>query len=137
MSAIGIYIDVITNKYAKFTGRARRREFWYFFLIHLITTVCLSAVAIFNFETGSYSTGYTLWVINNLYLLFILIPFLAISVRRLQDSGNSGWLLLLGFIPILGFLILIVFLVLDSQSGTNRYGPNPKEGDTAISDYLV
>ena len=65
-------------------------------------------------------------LLTTLYSLAILIPSIAVGVRRLHDTGRSGWWLLIGLIPVLGSIVLIVFFVLDSEPGENAYGANPK-----------
>ena len=115
------YIDVI-KKYAVFDGRAARKEFWMFFLIHVIILTILSTIDSAMAGEGEMSSG----VLGSIYSLIVLVPCLAVGVRRLHDTGRSGWNILLGFIPLIGAIILIVFYVLDSQPGANKYGPNPK-----------
>lgn len=66
-----------------------------------------------------------------LYSIAILVPSIAVGVRRLHDTGRSGWWLLIGLIPIVGWIIAIMWLATDSQTGTNTYGPNPKEAATS------
>ncbi|MBS4960459.1 MAG: DUF805 domain-containing protein [Clostridiales bacterium] len=105
------YLGVL-KKYAVFEGRARRKEYWMFVLFNFIISFVLSYIS------ASIST---------LYLLAVILPGIAVSVRRLHDIGKSGFWLLVSFIPIIGSIILLVFMCLDSQAGTNTYGPNPKE----------
>jgi uncharacterized membrane protein YhaH (DUF805 family) len=66
-------------------------------------------------------------ILGGIYSLAMLIPGIAVTVRRLHDTGRSGWWVLVALIPVLGFIALLVFMVLDSQPGSNEYGPNPKE----------
>lgn len=106
------YIGAI-KQYADFGGRARRNDFWIFVLINLVLL----------FITGLISD-----TIANLYALFAFIPNIAITARRLHDTGRSGWWQLLYFIPIIGLLILLVFWTQDSQSD-NGYGVNPKASE--------
>lgn len=110
------YLDVL-KKYATFSGRARRQEYWMFLLFHIIAVFILTAVdmAIFGMPALLYFV----------YLLGTLIPSLALSVRRLHDVGKSGWWLLLSFVPF-GSLVLLFWAVSDSKPGDNAYGPNPK-----------
>jgi uncharacterized membrane protein YhaH (DUF805 family) len=109
------YIDVL-KKYAVFDGRARRTEYWMFALFNLIVALVLSLI--------DRVTGHQ--ILGTLYLLAVLLPSIGVGIRRLHDTGRSGWWLLLGFIPLIGAIVLIVFMVQDSQPGTNQYGPNPK-----------
>ena len=113
------FLDVITNHFADFNGRARRKEYWMFFLCNFVVSLVLGIVMGLISETAAN-------VVNILYSLVLLLPGLSIGVRRLHDTGKSGWFLLLGLIPIVGAIILIVFFCTDSQPGSNEYGPNPK-----------
>ena len=106
----GWYVEVL-KKYAVFDGRASREEFWIFTLVNFIVSFVLHAV---------------LGVLGAIYTLAVLVPGLAVGARRLHDTGRSGWLLLIGLIPLVGIIVLIVFWVQDSQAGSNKYGPNPK-----------
>jgi len=114
---------MVWKKYAQFSGRSRRNEYWMFTLFNLLIYVLLYGAAIALMESG---IGKALLAICAIYGLAILIPSLAVGVRRLHDTGRSGWWLLICFVPIVGGLILLVFFVLDSEPGTNQYGPNPK-----------
>lgn len=115
------YLKVLRN-YADFAGRAQRKEYWMFFLVNLLIVAALSAVEVMAATVGITTAG----VLTGLYNLGILLPGLAVSVRRLHDTGRSGWWLLIGFIPVVGFFVLLYFFVLDSDAGDNAYGPNPK-----------
>ncbi|QMU78815.1 DUF805 domain-containing protein [Streptacidiphilus sp. PB12-B1b] len=110
------YLDVLKN-YVGFSGRARRTEFWMFALINFIVAVVLGIIG------AVIGTS----VIGDIYALAVLLPSLAVAIRRLHDTGRSGWWLLIAIIPIIGWIILIVFDVSDSTPGENQYGPNPKE----------
>ncbi|HDQ44610.1 MAG TPA: DUF805 domain-containing protein [bacterium] len=117
------YIGVL-KKYTVFTGRARRKEYWMFFLFNFIISFVLSYVDRAAGLAGTAMGG--VGVLGGLYALFILIPGIAVSVRRLHDTDRSGWWLLIAFIPVAGAIVLLVFMVLEGQKGNNRYGPNPK-----------
>ena len=110
----------LLKKYAVFSGRAQRKEYWFFILFYLIFTI---AVAIVDVVLGTESIG----LLSILYAVAMIVPSLAVTVRRLHDIGRSGWWILIAFIPIIGGIVLFVFAVLDSQEGENRFGPNPKE----------
>lgn len=110
------YINALRN-YVGFSGRARRKEYWLFLLFTFL--ICF----LLGFIRGLFQQPFTLVPI---YLYVTFLPSLALQVRRLQDSGNSGWLALLGFIPYVGAIIMLILSCLDSQPGPNRYGPNPK-----------
>ena len=111
------YLEVL-KKYAVFYGRARRTEYWMFVLFNFIIAMAISIV-----ESLLGSPGF----IGMLYGLAVFIPSLAVSVRRLHDTGRSGLWLLIAFVPLIGFIVLLVFMVQDSEYGQNQYGPNPKE----------
>ena len=105
------------KKYADFSGRARRTEYWMFLLFNLVIAMLLGVV--------DYVLG-TPGIIGMIFALAILIPSIAVGVRRLHDTDRSGWWLLIAFIPIIGTIALLVFLLLDSNSGENRFCSSPK-----------
>jgi uncharacterized membrane protein YhaH (DUF805 family) len=127
------YVDVI-KKYAVFNGRARRQEYWMFFLVNLIIAFAfgvLSAIVTSieaNSNSGSTTLSTAVSCLSSLYSLALLLPGLGVSIRRLHDTGRSGWWLLISLIPLIGEIWLIILLAQDGQPGTNQYGPNPKEG---------
>ncbi len=109
------YLAVL-KKFAEFSGRARRKEYWMFVLINLIISLVLTGLDV----------ALNIGLLSGLYSLAILVPSLAVGVRRLHDINKSGWSLLIGLIPLVGFIILILWLAKDSDPGDNTYGPNPK-----------
>lgn len=117
------YLHVLKN-YATFSGRARRKEYWMFFLFNVLISLGLGVLDV---VVGTYSVEYETGLFSGLYSLFVLIPSIAVSVRRLHDTNRSGWWIVISLIPIIGVLVLFVFMCLDSQPGTNRFGVNPKE----------
>ena len=116
------YLEVL-KKYATFNGRARRTEYWYFVLFNIIISIVL---AIVDGMLGSFSTERGVGLLEGIYSLAVLIPGIAVSVRRLHDTNRSGWWLLIVFVPLIGVIVLFVYMVQDSQPGENQYGPNPK-----------
>ncbi|WP_419875402.1 DUF805 domain-containing protein [Candidatus Pristimantibacillus sp. PTI5] len=110
------YLKALKN-YVGFTGRARRMEYWNFILFNIIISIALAIV-----ETLVGLTG----VLTGLYSLAMLLPSLAVGVRRLHDIGKSGLWLLIGFIPLVGAIVLLVFAFMEGEEGNNQYGPNPK-----------
>ncbi len=117
-----LYISVL-KKYVVFSGRARRKEYWMFMLFNMIF-MCIAAI-IDNITGLATDAGYG--VFYAIYGIAVMLPSLAVSVRRLHDIGKSGWMLLIGLIPIVGGIVLLVFAIKDSQPGDNEYGANPKE----------
>ena len=116
------YLDVL-RKYAEFNGRARRSEYWYFVLFNTLIGWALSGIGylfINDFQFGSFN------VLSSLYSLAILLPSVAVAVRRLHDAGKSGWYYLLIFLVIIGWIWLLILFTTDSQHGENEWGPNPK-----------
>jgi uncharacterized membrane protein YhaH (DUF805 family) len=114
---------VALKKYATFSGRARRREYWFFVLFYVIILVVLGFVeGLIGLRSGKDGVG----VLSAGFALAMLIPSLAVAVRRLHDIGRTGWWVLIGLVPLIGPIVLLVFAVLDSQPGDNEYGPNPK-----------
>lgn len=103
-------IKTCFSKYADFTGRARRSEFWFWWLFTFIVGLILGWIPVIG------------WIIS----IALIIPNLAVGARRLHDTGKSGWWWLINLIPIVGIIILIVFWVQDSNAGENQYGANPK-----------
>ena len=116
------YLEVL-KKYAVFSGRARRKEYWYFFLFNFLITIVL---LIIDGMTGTLTAEAGIGLLGGIYALAVLIPALAVSVRRLHDTDRSGWWLLIMLIPLIGVIVILVFTVQDSKPGENQYGSNPK-----------
>lgn len=111
---MGYFIDAF-KKYADFTGRARRKQYWMFVLTYTVIMIALSFIdALFG----------TVWL-SPLFSLILIIPSLSISARRLHDTGRSGWWQLIYFIPLIGLIVMLVFLCQDSRE-ENAYGVSPK-----------
>jgi uncharacterized membrane protein YhaH (DUF805 family) len=117
-NAMHWYLHVLRN-YTQFDGRSRRSEYWYFFLFNVIVAVVL------GIADGALRKILGFGMLGMLYGLAVLVPGIAVSIRRLHDTDRSGWWLLLAFVPIVD-LVLIWFMAQDSNAGTNRYGQNPK-----------
>ncbi len=113
------YLAVL-KKYAVFSGRARRKEFWMFQLINyliLIVILGIDRIAPESYQSVDFGL---------LYMLAVLLPWIAVGVRRLHDTGRSSSWLAISLVPVVGVLVLLKFCVEDSQPGENLYGPNPK-----------
>lgn len=110
------YLKVIKN-YVGFTGRARRKEYWMYCLFYIIIAIVIGVVE----RVAGMGT-----MLSSLYSLALLLPSIAVSIRRMHDTGRSGWWVLINLIPILGWLIFLFFTVQDSEPGSNDWGPNPK-----------
>jgi uncharacterized membrane protein YhaH (DUF805 family) len=124
------YFKLALSKYAQFTGRSRRSEYWYFFLGTIIITYGLQGL-------GMALEMSILTILGGIASLALLIPGIAVAVRRMHDVGRSGWWLLLSLIPLAG-LVVLYWAASDSQPGANAWGPNPKTGEAAdISSHLV
>lgn len=132
-------IDPIRLHYADFSGRASRKQFWMFqLMIVLVVVLCLTAVAtwdsVFPYKDSYTILGLFLMAFVTLLALAIAVPSIAIAVRRLHDSGRSGWWYLISFVPWIGGIIIIILECLPSQKGTNKWGANPYgiESDVAV-----
>ncbi len=122
------------RRFSDFSGRSRRSEYWYFFLFNFIISMGLNMLSMLTGRGGAMLFG----LVALVFALVTLVPSLAVAVRRLHDTGRSGWWLLISFIPFVGAIILIVFLATEGQPGENQWGPNPKEVDPDdISKHLV
>ena len=121
------YLGVL-KQYAVFDGRARRKEYWMFVLFNIVIAAALAIVGRVIGLDG---------VLRALYTLGVLIPSLAVSVRRLHDTGRSGWWLLVVLVPLVGWLIVLYFMVQPGETAENRYGPDPKSDTRQRPDLPV
>jgi uncharacterized membrane protein YhaH (DUF805 family) len=118
------YTEVL-KKYVVFSGRARRKEFWMFTLFSAIISIILNIVDRVIGTDSATGSG----LLGSLYGLAVLLPTLAVGMRRLHDTDRSGWWLLLYLIPVLGWIVLIVFWATDGVVGQNKYGLDPKAAE--------
>jgi len=136
------------KRYADFSGRSRRKEYWMFALLNLIIFGVLYGILIASLgpammdaamqaeqglqptepPAGAMAGGGIVGMLLGIYALAVLIPSIAVQVRRFHDQDKSGWMILLNFIPVVGGLIVLVFMCLEGTSGDNQYGPDPKAG---------
>jgi len=110
------FLKVVRDNYANFDGRARRQEFWMYILIYIVISIIVTAVArMIHFP-----------MLSNILGLALLVPSLAVGSRRLHDIGKSGWMQLVGLIPIAGIIWLIVLWAKEGDQGDNSFGTDPK-----------
>ena len=119
------YLDVL-KKYVVFSGRARRKEYWMFTLFNVLISIALTFldVLLLGHDMGDPES---IGIVSTIYSLAVLLPSLAVSIRRLHDTDRSGWWLLIALIPLIGAIVLLVFMCLDGTRGSNRFGVNPKD----------
>lgn len=116
------------RRYADFSGRSRRKEYWMFALFNLLLILGLMLVAALLGGGGldPRALGTPIIALFGLYFLAIIVPSIAVQVRRFHDQEKSGWFVLLNFIPYIGGFIVLVFMCLEGTQGENRYGADPK-----------
>ena len=119
------------KKYAVFSGRATRKEYWLFILLFFIGYI---VAAIVDTATGNDDPITGMGPVSGLFTLALVIPSLAVLFRRLHDTDRSAWWILISLIPLVGAIVLLVFVCLDGTPGGNRFGPNPKEVDAVLPD---
>ncbi|MFA5513195.1 MAG: DUF805 domain-containing protein [Candidatus Kapaibacterium sp.] len=127
------YLKVL-KQYSDFGGRARRKEYWMFVLFNVIFAIAASiidSIIGINIFMGLYGIFYTL------YMLAVLIPSIAVSVRRLHDIGKSGLMLLVALIPIIGWIWILILMIKEGEPRENQYGPNPKGEFTSTMDAIT
>lgn len=131
------YYTGVFKKFTDFGGRARRAEYWYFVLFNAIATLIIGFIdgilGLKIYDNGLYSYG----LLTAIYGLIILVPAIALSVRRLHDTDRSGWWLLIAFIPFVGAIVLLVFALQSGTAGTNKYGANPKGDGASVKTEVV
>ena len=142
------YLEVL-RKYAEFSGRARRSEYWFFALFNILISIGLGIIDVaiigpvgnLTMPMGSGMGGMGgmggtsgmgtppmmgISLLTSLYNLAVLVPSIAVAVRRMHDTGRSGWWVLIVFVPIIGGIIFLIFALQDSEPSSNQYGANPK-----------
>ena len=117
------YLKVL-KQYADFNGRARRTEYWMFALFNAI--FLLIAALLDNLLGLTFNEHFPYGYIYIAYALAVLIPGLAVAVRRLHDVGKSGWFYFIALIPIIGSIWLLVLFFTEGTAGNNEYGSDPK-----------
>ena len=119
------YLKVMRDNYANFNGRARRKEYWMFTLFFLLFALLAGFVIGILSAVGETAAMIAI-ILAVVWYLAHLVPSLAVTVRRLHDTGKSGWFYLLAIIPYIGSLIIFIFTVIEGDKGDNKYGPDPK-----------
>lgn len=119
------YLHVLKN-YANFKGRARRKEYWMFVLFNIIVAILLTILESSMSGSTEPGGGY----ITMAYQILVVIPSLAVAVRRMHDVGKSGWFIL---IPIYNLILALT----EGEKGSNQYGPDPKNPEAELTDHLV
>ncbi|MCQ2202552.1 MAG: DUF805 domain-containing protein [Bacteroidales bacterium] len=128
MEMFDYFKKAVFENYANFSGRARRKEYWYFCLTLFILNMLMQVVsAISSVESSSSILVLGLSIVLLLAYMCLIIPNISLSIRRLHDIGKSGWYLLIGFIPLVGGIILLVWFCREGETGPNKWGPDPKD----------
>ena len=107
----------VLKKYAQFTGRASRMEYWMFTLFNTLIMIVIGVIEVLLGGPG---------IVLGVYVLATIIPHLAVAIRRLHDTNKPGWWFFIAFVPVVGAIVFLVFMCVDSDAGDNRYGSNPK-----------
>ena len=116
------------SNYATFRGRSRRSEYWWIQLFLVITNLAVAAIdlVLMNGDIDRFVANGGGGIVGLVWILVTIVPALAVLVRRLHDTGKSGWWALIGFVPLIGGIVLLVFALLDSEAGDNKFGVSPK-----------
>jgi uncharacterized membrane protein YhaH (DUF805 family) len=116
------------GNYRNFKGRARRSEYWFIQLFLVLTNLAAAVIdlALMNGDVDRFVANGGGGIVGLIWILATIVPALAVLVRRLHDTGRSGWWALIGFVPLAGTIVLLVFTLADSQAQQNSYGPSPK-----------
>ena len=115
------------SNYATFKGRARRSEYWYIQLFLVLTNLAVAAIdlVLMNGDVDRFIANGGGGIVGLVWILVTIVPALAVLVRRLHDTGKSGWWILIGLVPFVGTIVLFVFTVLNSEAGENKFGASP------------
>ena len=126
--SFGDAIKSFWSKYATFKGRSRRSEYWFIQLFLILTNLAVAAIdlALMNGDVDRFIANGGGGIVGLIWILVTIVPALAVLVRRLHDTGKSGWWVLIGLVPFVGTIVLFIFSVLNSDAGVNKYGESPK-----------
>ncbi|HKR24088.1 MAG TPA: DUF805 domain-containing protein [Allosphingosinicella sp.] len=126
------------RRYAEFSGRSRRKEYWSFVLLNALIGIFVGLVFLVGYYADMSQTEMDTYLMPVVYLaclysLASAIPGVAVTIRRLHDTDRSGWNILWGLVPLFGALLLLVYYISDGTQGPNRFGPDPKGGDQTFA----
>ena len=124
----GEAVNSFWSNYSKFKGRSRRSEYWWIQLFLVLTNLAVAAIdlALMEGDVDRFIANGGGGIVGLIWILVTIVPALAVLVRRLHDTGKSGWWALIGFVPLIGGIVLLVFTVLDSDAGGNKFGESTK-----------
>ena len=124
----GAAVKSFWSHYSKFKGRSRRSEYWWIQLFLVLTNLAVAAIdlVLMNGDVDRFIANGGGGIVGLIWILATIVPALAVLVRRVHDTGKSGWWVLIGYVPLVGGIVLLVFTVLDSDSGENKFGESPK-----------
>ena len=116
------------SRFADFKGRSRRSEYWYVQLFLVVTNLAVAGIdlALMDGDVDRFIANGGGGLVGLIWIFATIVPALAVLVRRLHETGKTGWWALVGFIPLVGSIVLLVFTVTDSSPGENKYGTSPK-----------
>jgi uncharacterized membrane protein YhaH (DUF805 family) len=121
------------KRYRDFRGRSRRSEYWFIQLFLVVTNIAVAIIdlALMGWDVDRFIANGGGGIVGLVWILVTIVPALAVLVRRLHDTGKSGWWVLVGLLPLVGAIVLLVFTVTDSSPGENKFGLSPKESSAA------
>lgn len=116
------------SRFADFKGRSRRSEYWYVQVFLVVTNLAVAGIdlALMDGDVDRFIANGGGGIVGLIWIFATIVPALAVLIRRLHDTGKTGWWALVGFIPLVGAIVLLVFTVTDSSPGENKYGTSPK-----------
>lgn len=129
------YLKVL-KQYVDFDGRARRKEYWMFVLFNMIIWVIMFALSMITAMSGAMAIAPVMSILLGLYYLGIILPSIAVTVRRLHDQDKPGSWFFISFIPLIGGIWMLVLMCTEGTAGPNRYGPDPK-GQASLNDETL
>ena len=136
MEVLYYYKKAVFENYANFRGRARRSEYWYFVLVNIF--LLIAYVIVGGLLSDTIGFGEDMFACGLVFsFLALIVPTLALIVRRLHDTGNSGWMYLIRFVPVIGPIWFLILMCKQGVSGSNKYGVDPKQTHSEIDDIGI